>query len=467
MRKSRNNKTGFWKTYLLVFLIGFSGFNSIAQEITLTNPRDTEKYIIENFSEKYLNSYSKDIHYLIDNNKINDNRLYIILAYYYNELSSPYEFNYFLLEAYNRDMESLVDGFKLFNKKSLTKIETSLNLITYETQYDKRIHSILAILYYSQNELSKSHNELLISLDNEKYNPYLYYLYGKIKLNRKEYISAIASYNSAEKNGYYRSIMFKERGIAKGFTDDFKGAVEDFDKIIYLNNNDAETYFLRAIAKNYLNNYNSSISDLDQAILLDKNYASAYNYRGIIYSKLEDYANAIFDFKKTLSIDKNHPFTHNNLGLAHLGANQWEYAQLMFTKAIELNPNHSDAYYNRARTYYLQKDYKKSIKDLETSLNINYENPDAHYIYALCLIRSNSGKKLNRLATEICSRLEISNNMSHAKAKILLDRICIKYKYEEYNKDNDERDIEKDMKDMEDIDNIIDKTSIPSSIINK
>lgn len=449
MWRYRNNKRRIWRTYLLVISLVFIANYANSQNYDTIKPFEIEKRIIENFNEKELVNYSRDIHYLIDNETLEDNKLLVILSAYYHSISSTEEFTYYLFKAYEEDIESFIPVFELFTPKTLSKIENTLHNITYEDGYDKRIHSVMAFIYYSQKDFNKTYNELLVSMDNEKNNPYLYYLYGNIKLSRKEYLSAIASYNSSESNGFNNPAMFKQRGIAKGFTEDFKGAIEDYNKAIHYNDKDKEIYYLRGIAKNFIGDNNSALNDLNHAIKLDNTYASAYNYRGIIHTKLEDYANAIFDFQKTLELDSKHPYTHNNLGLAMLRSNHGAASQPFFTKAIELDSRHSDAYYNRARTYYIQKDYKRALKDLDKSLSLNDQNPDAHYIYALCLIRSNSGKRLQRLGSSICSRLETAANMSHPKAISLLDKICIKIEDEEI-------DIEEEIEGEDNLDNIID-----------
>ncbi len=109
----------------------------------------------------------------------------------------------------------------------------------------------------------------------------------------------------------------------------YREAIQDYDKVIELNPEDAEAYNNRGIAKADLKQYQEAIQDYDKAIELNPEYADAYNNRGATKVTLEQYREAIQDYDK----------------------------------ALELNPGFSDAIHNRAvaQTLLLTQDKQKKI----------------------------------------------------------------------------------------------------------
>ena len=92
MWRNRNNKRRIWRAYLLVISLVFIANYTNSQNYDTIKPFEIEKRIIENFNEKELVNYSRDIHYLIDNETLEDNRLLVILSAYYHSISSTEEF---------------------------------------------------------------------------------------------------------------------------------------------------------------------------------------------------------------------------------------------------------------------------------------------------------------------------------------------------------------------------------------
>jgi len=75
--------------------------------------------------------------------------------------------------------------------------------------------------------------------------------------------------------------LIKE-GKKKSFDSDFKGAINDFTKVIEYSPNNYEAYYLRGCAKFGLNDAKGALTDIDYSIKLNPNYADAYCTRGNI-----------------------------------------------------------------------------------------------------------------------------------------------------------------------------------------
>ena len=68
---------------------------------------------------------------------------------------------------------------------------------------------------------------------------------------------------------------YLESGNTKYNQQDYKGAIQDYNKAIELNPSDAEAYNNRGNAKDILKDYRGAIQDYNKAIELNPNYAVA------------------------------------------------------------------------------------------------------------------------------------------------------------------------------------------------
>lgn len=92
------------------------------------------------------------------------------------------------------------------------------------------------------------------------------------------------------------------RGIEKYKIKDFYGAINDFNKSIALNPNDAVTYYNRGLAKSDLKNNEDAIIDYSTAIKLNPNYGIAYMNRAVARGLSNDTKNACSDFHKAAEL---------------------------------------------------------------------------------------------------------------------------------------------------------------------
>lgn len=390
------------------------------ESVKLYEKRSVAYYLTRNTKKAFL-----DIQEVVFTEE-KDDLSYPILSLFFAQNKEEHNVIETLIGFYQKDNKNFLNAFSILSNKDAQKIITVIDSAFSKEDYPKKLHGVKSLINYSQKNYTDSYADLLKAIDIELGNGFLYYLFGEIKLRRQEYISSLASYNSAIEYGYNDIEVYKKRAVAKGFIEDFKGAIEDYNTIIEKDNKDFEIYYLRGIAKNYLKDYNGAIDDLNQSIKLNDSFPSSYNYRGIVYINIGDYGSALIDFYKTISLDPKHPFTHNNIGISYIKSGQNANAESFFTKAIELDPKHGDAYYNRAKIFFKKGDIKKAKSDLLRTLELNFENPDAHYHLALVYIQENAKSRRKNLDKMICQELETASNMNHPKAQELLKILCQK-----------------------------------------
>jgi len=92
-------------------------------------------------------------------------------------------------------------------------------------------------------------------------------------------------------------------GLANLNLNDPEEALQDFERAIKIDPNQAGGYLGKANALNILGRYREAIEYYNQAILIDPNLANAYVNRAIAYSHLGEYKLAIADYEKGLELD--------------------------------------------------------------------------------------------------------------------------------------------------------------------
>jgi serine/threonine protein kinase len=132
---------------------------------------------------------------------------------------------------------------------------------------------------------------------------------------------------------------------------DYDGTIQNYDKAIELNPQDADAYNNRGIAYYYKGNYDQAIKDHNKAIELNPQHVNAYYNRGLAYRNKGDYDQAIKDYNKAVELNPQDADTYNNRGFSYYLKGDFQQAVKDFSKAIELNPQHAKAYNNRTNVY--------------------------------------------------------------------------------------------------------------------
>ena len=91
---------------------------------------------------------------------------------------------------------------------------------------------------------------------------------------------------------------YLEQGNAKYNLQDYRGAIQDYNKAIEINPQDASTYYNRGVTKGKLEDYRGAIQDFNKAIEINPQYATAYYNRGVAKYRLNDKSGACLDWSK-------------------------------------------------------------------------------------------------------------------------------------------------------------------------
>jgi tetratricopeptide (TPR) repeat protein len=85
-------------------------------------------------------------------------------------------------------------------------------------------------------------------------------------------------------------------------------------------------------------NYKGALDDYDKALIVDDKNSFLYVLKGGVYEKLEQYDLALENFNKALTIDSNSPHAYINRSLFYRRRKQYKDAQKDYEKAISLEP---------------------------------------------------------------------------------------------------------------------------------
>lgn len=181
-------------------------------------------------------------------------------------------------------------------------------------------------------------------------------------------------------------------GYALYSDEDYKGAIEKFDKVLLLNNKYADAYFFRGVAKHLWFEWGrsseenraieeSAIEDLTKYIAIDPNEPYAYYWRAAIkgdHILFRLYEEAIEDLTKGIALNpKDAELFYYERGLKYQRIKENRKAVEDFTKCIATDSSNEDYFYERAESYSRFYEYEKAEEDYSEAIRINPKNTSA------------------------------------------------------------------------------------------
>ncbi|MBE9592380.1 MAG: tetratricopeptide repeat protein, partial [Proteobacteria bacterium] len=212
---------------------------------------------------------------------------------------------------------------------------------------------------------------------------------GNAYYELKKQEKAIEDYNKAIELNPEDAMAYNNRGAAYAKLKKQEKAIEAYNKAIELNPEDATAYNNRGTTYYELKKQEKAIEDYNKAIELNPGYAMAYNNRGNAYAKLKKQEKAIEDYNKAIELNPEDATAYNNRGTTYDELKKQEKAIEDYNKAIERNPEFATAYYNRGNAYAELKKYEKAIEDYNKAIELNPEYAMAYANRGITCLISN------------------------------------------------------------------------------
>lgn len=187
----------------------------------------------------------------------------------------------------------------------------------------------------------------------------------------KDYKNALNDYTAATKGVPDEPIeLLLRRGILNNVMKNSKAAIEDFNKILRTNPNEARAYAARSTSYRNLDQFDLAIADSNSALRIDPNEPVYISARGDAWFSKKKYNEAISDYTQALKLKKS---TSDYISRGRCFQEQEKYVLALadFNSALELSPNDKDALINRGYLYDSIYEYDSALKDCETILKLN------------------------------------------------------------------------------------------------
>ena len=216
---------------------------------------------------------------------------------------------------------------------------------------------------------------------------------------------AIEAFSSYLKGNPQSSPAFLNRGncyFQEGFYDK---AVEDYDNALLLDQNNIETYKIRAWAlyfKDWANThenhlevlkiinraikvvYDQKIKDafleFEKATQISNDNAFTFYQRGLLYAQIGEHIKAIKDFTESMRLAPNIAGIYYDRGNLYLHQSIYDKAIDDYTLAIGLYPQFTEAMHGRAIAFFQKGSYESAEVDLNAILEIKHDDADARNI---------------------------------------------------------------------------------------
>lgn len=194
-----------------------------------------------------------------------------------------------------------------------------------------------------------------------------------------------ASPRPSVEDGFLAMLAWR-RGNGFNRREDYRRAIESYDKAIRYRPDNAQYRASRGDA--HLDNldYAGSIPDYTEALRLNPGYSAVYNARGYAYRELGDGGHAFQDFDKAIELDGSFARALYNRGRIYSDRGDQAHAVEDFDAALRLYPKFTDALTDRGRARFHQGAYPQAVSDLAAALAAS--PTDAYTVLWLYLARA-------------------------------------------------------------------------------
>ena len=170
---------------------------------------------------------------------------------------------------------------------------------------------------------------------------------GNLRMDQEDFKGAMEDFNKAIELKDFNA--YNNRGVLKNRMADYQNALDDFNLAEQsLRGDRANVLYNRGIAKLNLGDFKGAEEDFSGAIGINPRYADAWSKRGFVrYDKLSDIEGAIPDFDEAVRLDPGDTYTRYNRGNALLLSGKTAEALADYDWTVERAPQFAAAHFNR------------------------------------------------------------------------------------------------------------------------
>lgn len=204
-------------------------------------------------------------------------------------------------------------------------------------------------------------------------------------LDVSDWTGALDFFNRALEADPTYGAAYSNRGLVKVDLGDFEGAARDYDSAIAHFPTLARAWNNRSVLKlEVLNDLRGAFDDINQAISLDDKDATTFINRGNAFLQLEEFSKAIHDFTAAIDLSPGWHEPYLNRGITYQRMDEYNMSIPDFNKAILIQPDVPLPYHHRGLSFYQLKRYREAITDFTRSLEIDPVTPWGYSLRGLC-----------------------------------------------------------------------------------
>jgi tetratricopeptide (TPR) repeat protein len=167
--------------------------------------------------------------------------------------------------------------------------------------------------------------------------------------------------------------LYQQLGNIYREKQDYNQAIREYKKAIGFAPRLAEAYYGIALCYRGLGQTEEEIAGYKTALKIEPNMLAAINDLGNAYFNLKKFDLAIEQYKLAAQIRPDEALIYYNIGAAFSNKADYNQAIEAYLKAVSLKPDAGDAHYGLAYCYYIQKQYRSSLKHLKTAQQLGVQ----------------------------------------------------------------------------------------------
>jgi tetratricopeptide (TPR) repeat protein len=267
-----------------------------------------------------------------------------------------------------KDLEDQIQ--ELFQTQKYEKILDRLDDATLDLFDEANLYAWKARAFGRLNKPDLMYKYAQLAIDKNPVAPLGYLVRGNAKANQEDYKLAIEDFDkSISLNNNYGDALVS-RGYANYFLKNYEQSLDDLRLALKIAPNNTDALLKIALCLKKLGRYDDSIKALNKAISVSKDDANLYAKRGLVWFEKRNYARAISDYNKSLSLKPNVSSVFNNRGVVYSFKKQFQKALIDYSESLLLNPTSLIVNQNRAITNEALKHFDDALKDYEKILEL-------------------------------------------------------------------------------------------------
>jgi tetratricopeptide (TPR) repeat protein len=233
------------------------------------------------------------------------------------------------------------------------------------------------------------------------------------------YVEKVLNIDINYANAYYL------KGLIMLQTQDYKSAIIEINKAIKLDPDEETFYFGRATYKEYVQDYLGAKEDYDQVIRINPNYENVYYKKAYALYKLMLYNEAMVEVNNAIKINPNDADSYSMRGLVKFSLKDLRGALSDFLKADSIIPNKIWVLGCIGVTYSALNDCLMANIYFETIIILEPNNSNAYYGKGICECKLGYELNLNEMIERGCINLSKAGELGRVDAYKEIEKYCM------------------------------------------